>query len=208
MHELYGVQYSWTLYSWQPVGASRTPGTRAGLTRGAVLSAARELLAEDGLHGLSMRAVARRLDVAPNALYSHVDSKAALVDEVLDDVLGDLVEPDVTDPRAALRRLMMSTYDLLLDHRDLVPLYLARQGARGPNARRLGDVMTALLAQGGVEGRRAVEALRVLIVHTIGFAAFATHPPIEPAAAGPLTAEELRVNFETGLGWVLAGILG
>jgi AcrR family transcriptional regulator len=190
------------------VGAPRTPGSRAGLTRDAIVSAARELLTEDGLQGLSMRAVARRLDVAPNALYSHVDSKAALVDEVLDDILGALDEPEVTDPRAALRRLLMSTYDLLLQHPDLVPLYLARQGARGPNARRLGDVMTESLARGGVEGRRAVEALRVLIVHTIGFAAFATHPPVEPGAAGPLTAAELRANFETGLEWVLVGILG
>jgi len=190
------------------VGSPRTPGARAGLSRGAVLAAAREVLAGDGLDGLSMRAVARRLDVAPNALYSHVASKAALIDEVLDDVLGAVEQPEVTDPRAGLRGLLMSTYDVLVEHPDLVPLYLARQGARGPNARRLGEVMAALLARGGVGGRPAVEALRVLIVHTIGFAAFATHPPVEPGAGGPLSAEELRGNFETGLGWVLAGILG
>ncbi len=172
------------------------------------MDAARGLVQADDLSALTMRSLAERLGVQPNALYSHVASKAALVDEVLDDVLAAVEEPEATDPRAALHRLMMSTYDVLLEHPDLVPLYLARQGARGPNARRLGDVMTALLARGGVEGRRSVEALRVLIVHTIGFAAFATHPPLDPDAGGPLTAQELRGNFESGLEWVLAGILG
>jgi AcrR family transcriptional regulator len=41
-----------------------------------------------------MRAVARRLGVAPNALYSHIEGKPALVDAVLDDVIGEIPLPD------------------------------------------------------------------------------------------------------------------
>ncbi|MBC7372535.1 MAG: helix-turn-helix transcriptional regulator [Frankiales bacterium] len=43
-----------------------------------VLEAARELLVERGIAELSMRALAGRLGVAPNALYSHVASKTQL----------------------------------------------------------------------------------------------------------------------------------
>ncbi|MDP8931780.1 MAG: TetR/AcrR family transcriptional regulator [Actinomycetota bacterium] len=187
---------------------SRTPGQRAGLTRATVLAAAHELLARQGLEGLTMRALAERLDVAPNALYSHVASKTSLIDDMLDDVLAQVEAPppDRADPSTGLHQLMASTYRLLLAHPDLVPLYLARQGARGPNAQRLGDLMLRLLGRADVTGPSAREALRVLVVYTIGFAAFATRPPLEPDADRPLTTEELYNNFATGLRWLLSGI--
>jgi TetR/AcrR family tetracycline transcriptional repressor len=192
------------------VPSPRTPGQRAGLTRAGVLAAAHALLAERGLDALTMRALAERLQVSPNALYSHVASKTALVDDLLDDLLAAVTAPqtDVANPLAGLQALMASTYEVLLAHPDVVPLYVARQGARGPNAQRLGDVMLALLARTGVTGPEAREALRVLIVYTIGFAAFAAHPPLEPGDAQPLSGDALLGNFENGLRWLLAGIAG
>lgn len=165
-----------------------------------MLAAARDLLASTGLESLTMRALAERLEVAPNALYSHVASKTALVDDLLDEVLGQVEEPtlDTEDPAGGLHALMASTYEVLLAHRDLVPVYLARQGARGPNAQRLGDTMTTLLAMVGVHGPAAREALNVLIVYTIGFAAYAT----QQAAT-----DEMFDNFANGLRWLLAGIV-
>lgn len=155
-----------------------------------------------------MRALAERLDVAPNALYSHVDSKTALIDDVLDEVLDEVEAPptDVANRFTGLHDLMASTYQVLLAHPDLVPAYLARQGARGPNAQRLGDVMLDLLAGLGVTGTRAREALRVLVVYTIGFAAFATRSPIETGEASHVAGEELGSNFAAGLQWLLDGI--
>lgn len=186
----------------------RTPGQRAGLTRAAVLTAARDLLTEQGMESLTMRALARRLDVAPNALYSHVASKIALVDALLDDTLAEVrpPAPDTDDPAAGLHQLMASTYDALLAHPDLVPLYLARQGARGPNAHRLGDTMTTLLARAGVHGPAAAEALRVLIVYTIGFAAFTTRSALDSDTDRPLNTAETSGNFTNGLRWLLDGI--
>jgi len=191
------------------VESRRTPGQRAGLTRAQVLGAASELLAERGLDALTMRALAERLEVAPNALYSHVAGKTALLDDLLDDVLAQVDDPgsDVGDPATGLHDLMASAYRVLLEHPDLVPLYLARGGARGPNARRLGDVVLARLAGAGVRGTPAREALRVLIVYTIGFAAFTARTPIAGTDAPPLRAEELRDNFDSGLRWLLAGVL-
>jgi AcrR family transcriptional regulator len=173
-----------------------------------VLAGARELLAERGLDALTMRELARRLEVTPNALYSHVASKTALIDGVLDDVLAEVRTPDPerADPSEGLHALMASTYEVLLAHADLVPLYLARRGARGPEAQRLGDVMLALLARGGIDGARAREALRVLIVYAIGFAAFATRSPLEIDSAVAPPNAELAANFDSGLRWLLAGI--
>jgi len=166
-------------------------------------------LAEQGVEALTMRRVAKRLDVTPNALYSHVPSKTALLDDVLDDVLASVQAParDIDDPSVGLHQLMTSAYHVLLTHPGLVPLYLARQGARGLNAQRLGDTTTTLLARAGVRGQAAGEALRVLIVYTIGFAAFATRAPIEASDDRPLTPEQLLGNFTNGLRWLLEGIL-
>lgn len=173
-----------------------------------MLAAAREQLGEGGIESLTMRAVAQRLDVAPNALYSHVASKTALVDDLLDDVLGAVEEPSAgTLPGTGLQELMASTYRVLLAHPALVPLYLARQGARGPSAQRLGETMSRLFADAGLDEAPAREALRVLIVYTIGFAAFATRPPVETRGDGPLAAQDLQGNFISGLRWLLAGIL-
>jgi TetR/AcrR family transcriptional regulator, tetracycline repressor protein len=179
------------------VPPARTPGQRAGLTHERVLAAARELLAEAGVNGLSMRSLARRLQVSPNALYSHVENKLALIDEVLDDLLAEVeVPPAGAEPAAGLHQLMASTYRTLIAHPDLVSVYLMRQGARGANAERLGDVVTGLLARAGVTGAPAREALRVLIVYTIGFAAFS-----------PRDDRELTDSFDNGLRWLLAGIV-
>src|SRR4051812_366807 len=182
----------------------RNPGERAGLTHAHVVEAARELLAERGLAALSMRTLAGRLGVSPNALYSHVAGKTALIDEILDDVLAEVQAPtlEMADPRAGLHALMASTYEVLLAHPELVALYLARQGSRGPNAQRLGGIMLALLDHAGVRGPRAQEALRVLIVHTIGFAAFATSPRLDLDGDPALSAAELRENFDHGLRWL------
>ncbi len=187
---------------------SRTPGQRAGLTPSAVLAEARRLLAAGGLPSLTMRALAERLGVAPNALYSHFANKAALVDALLDDVLAEVRGPqaEIEDPGEGLGQVMASTYEVLVAHPDLVPLYLARQGAAGPNAQRLGETMDTLLARGGVDGEAAREARRVLVIYTIGFAAFATHPPLEPGAGRKLTAEDMQENFTSGLRWLLGGI--
>ena len=186
----------------------RSPGQRAGLTHARVLAAARELLAEHGPEALTMRSLALRLDVSPNALYSHVESKTALIDDVLDDVLSEVQAPaaGVQNPNTGLHALMASTHDVLLAHADLVPLYLARRGARGPNAQRLGEIVLALLARQGVAGPRAREALRVLIVYTIGFTTFATQTPLMPDDQQEPSARELAENFNSGLRWLLNGI--
>ena len=173
-----------------------------------VLAAARDVLADRGLASVTMRELARRLGVAPNALYSHVESRTALLDELLDDLLAAVVvpDPDTAEPVAGLVDLMSSTYHVLTAHAELVPVYLARQGARGPNAVRLGHLVDAMLARAGVGAADVAAARRVLIVHAIGSAAFTTGPPDEPAADRPLSAADLERTFSRSLRWLLDGI--
>lgn len=186
-----------------------------------------KLLREDGLDAVSMRRVADRLGVAPNSIYAHVADKAALVDELIDAMLGGVPTPTDDGWRARIERVMRDSRRELLRHPDLVPFALVRQSV-GPNALRLGEVSLSALREAGLEGPAAVTGLQVLLVHTIGSAAFETGRAQDPEPAarrrrgreraadfGGVTAELSEPIsrwsgdevFERGLGWLLDGLV-
>ena len=211
----------------------RGAGQRAGLTRAAVLRAARRIADEEGVERLTMRRLAAELGVMPNALYTYVPDKEGLLDALIDDLLGGVDTGEVAaDWRDGLVRVMDSSRRLLLAHPRLVPVFLARPGL-GPNAARLGETTFALLRRGGIEGERAVEAFRVLLAYSLGFAAFqaprlaldddarAARAELAEASfaglpedrfprmqrlAGPLADPTGDREFHTGLAWLLDGI--
>ena len=191
------------------MGSKRTAGQKVGLSTKDLLQASRRLLADSGGDGFTMRAVARELGVAPNTLYSHVESKAALIDAVLDDLLAAVPSPPPETPsRVGLRQIMIASYEVLVAHSSLVPLVVARGGARGAHAWRLGNAMTEFLISSGLDTVAAEDARHALIVYTIGSAAYssASTPPGEPSITS--TGDRSRSAFESGLDWLLAGILG
>lgn len=188
--------------------SKRTVGQRAGIDRADLVAAARAQLAEHGISGLSMRGVAERLGVAPNALYSHISDKAALIDAVLDDVIGDIVVPSFgTAPRDEIAQVMLESYDSLVMHPDLVALSLARQGSGGKNAWRLGDAVLERFTILGVPDSDAREGLRVILVFLMGSAAFATQFDRSLSAVPPHRVDDVRRDFLRGIDWMLHGII-
>ena len=214
-----------------PGSTHRGAGQRAGLSRQAVLAAARRIADEEGVDRLTMRRLAAELGVMPNALYTYVPDKEALLDALVDDLLGDIDPGDHDEGgwRDGLIRVMDSSRRLLLAHPQLVPVFLARPGL-GPNAARLGEITFGLLRRGGIEGEQAVAAFRVLLIYSLGFAAyqaprldidsptrtrqveatFAALPddrfPELRQLAGALSSPTTDGHFHTGLRWLLDGI--
>ena len=117
----------------------------------------------------------------------------------------------------------------MLAHPQLVFVFLARPGL-GPNAVRLGEITFTLLRRGGLDGDRAVEAFRILLIYSLGFAAFEaprlhaaspertqevestfanlaedTYPDMRRLAS-QLAAPTTDRNYHTGLRWMLDGI--
>jgi TetR/AcrR family transcriptional regulator, tetracycline repressor protein len=113
----------------------RGAGQRAGLSRELVLAAARRIADADGVDRLTMRRLAGELGVLPNALYTYFPHKDALLDALVDDLLGDIDpgDPAEGDWREGLVRVMDASRRLLLAHPQLVPVFLARPGL-GPSA--------------------------------------------------------------------------
>ena len=70
---------------------------RGSLSREEIIKEALALLDEHGPGALSMRRLADRLGVAPNALYYRVRGKADLIDALIDQVYAGLtIKPDPT----------------------------------------------------------------------------------------------------------------
>lgn len=93
---------------------TRTPRERRQeRTRHDILTAAIDIIAEDGADQLSLREIARRIDYSPAALYRHFDSKEAIVDAVCNEAnrrLGDslAVVPETLPPVEYLIELGMA----------------------------------------------------------------------------------------------------
>jgi len=95
----------------------------AGLTKAAIVQAALDLLDEVGMDGLTVRALAARLGVQAPALYWHVRSKQALLDEMATRIwrdVGDVVAalPDDLPWREVMAAYAEAVREALLGHRD------------------------------------------------------------------------------------------
>ena len=60
-----------------------------------------------------------------------------------------------------------------------------------------------MLARGGIKGDRAGQAVRALVIHTIGFAAFGAQEPLRESVLTPKAVQE---HFVQSLRWLLDGI--
>ena len=88
---------------------ARRDTARAPLSREAIIVAAREMVIEVGVEGVSLRPLAARLGVTVGALYAHVDDKLQLLRLVAADQYGRTAERyeaiEASDPIARLREI-------------------------------------------------------------------------------------------------------
>jgi TetR/AcrR family tetracycline transcriptional repressor len=192
------------------------------LTRDDVVRTAVEVLDDEGLPGLTLRAVATRLGVSAPTLYWHVKDKRHLLDLVAEQVLADL--PDAQRPprpgesvwewladSARLRRA------LLLAHRDSVQVVAGNRPTES-GMQQIEQTLGVLVAA-GLEPGEAVRVLTALGSFILGDALetqAARERPLEElpggverfptllAATRSLGGEDER--FEEGLGLLMDGL--
>lgn len=90
-----------------------------------IVEAALELMGKQGAAGLNMAVLARRIGVAPSAIYRHFASKDQILDGVLEllrkRLIGNvsIVRSQAADPLDQLKRLLILHLRLILEHRAL-----------------------------------------------------------------------------------------
>ena len=123
------------------------------LSRDRIVAAALDLVDTEGLAALSTRRLAAVLGVSGPSLYNHFSTKDALLDAVVDEVLGEVdlsmwAQVDKETWAGALARWARSYRAALVAHPNLVPV-LAQGPGRRTNALRLADAVFGGLVDAG-----------------------------------------------------------
>lgn len=144
---------------------------RETLTREQIVAAAIELLDADGIDGLTMRQLGRRLGSAATAVYWHVQSKEDLLALAADEIWGaiGLPGPATGGWREAVTSLVRGAYDAAGRHRWLMPA-LTRHYVYGPGMARWQDACYAALEAAGFSGAELDKAMGAISVLVIGAA--------------------------------------
>jgi AcrR family transcriptional regulator len=107
--------------------------------RQAILDAAVELLSKRGLHGLSIRAVAGTLQLAPNAMYHYFANRDEMLVAVAAEVSAKLHEVLLTaseglKPKQSIRAMVEAYMSFARDHHLLYEVLVIPRPASGRDA--------------------------------------------------------------------------
>ena len=176
-----------------------------------VVEAATTLLDSFGIADLTMRRLARELDVSPGALYWHFANKQQLLGAVADQILepvGDLT----AGWRDRITGLCEGLRDALLSHTDGAELVSASFAAGQSEA--MARILTTLAecaAEAGVEPAHCDLAARTVVYYVLGFTAD-EQSRLQWDAAGALPDEQSvlatdpTAGFAFGLSLLVDGI--
>ncbi|MEE2523757.1 TetR/AcrR family transcriptional regulator [Pseudarthrobacter sp. J75] len=211
-----------------PAGAKRR---RAGRPSAAVLDltgitqAALDLIGNKGYDGLTMAALARTLEVAPSALYNHVESKHDVL-VLVEDHLMSLVDVSGFESGSweeAVRTWAWSYRDAFAAHTPLIPVIAVLPVTDAPRTLLMYEVVSTGFRDAGIPEARIVPAIVALESFIFGSAYDVTAPaeifdsgnmagstPGFTAAVRSLAEEQHErpadVAFSLGLEALIAGI--
>lgn len=175
------------------------------LDRERIVRRALELLDEVGLDGLTLRRLAADLGVQVAALYWHVPSKAALLDEMATTMLRDLIVEAETELRALDGEPWQDCVRLSVE-RFRAALLSRRDGARvfsgtyldDERLRGWVDLPLSVLVGAGFSSDDATRAWSTLLAFVVGFA-------VEEQGR-PGAADDADARFAFGVDVLVGGL--
>lgn len=201
---------------------------REPLSRGRILDAAVRYCDREGLEALSMRKLGADLGVEAMSLYNHVPGKDALLDGMVEVLLGELeIPPDSGDWEERVRGAYRSYRKLAHKHPNVFPLFVTRPPDTLDGVWLVEEFLKTLRGA-GFDPETALHAFRALSSYAIGYAmseirGFALEPAGTRPGARALPSEqfphlaELKsylgevdhdAEFEFGLDLIFDGLKG
>ncbi|MER5603028.1 TetR/AcrR family transcriptional regulator [Streptomyces sp. NPDC002265] len=210
---------------------TQRPQRSPRLDKKQVVEAALRLLNETGLDGLTLRAIAKELDVQAPALYWHFKNKQELLDEMATEMYRRMVGSPGQVPDTGWReRLLTANRALraaLLSYRDGAKVFSGSRFTGTLHAVEMERTLT-LFTEAGFTLAQAVRATSTAYLYTLGFVT--EEQGVQPlpgerregydvterarlmadfplsAQAGALIFEDYDRNFEEGLAMIVTGI--
>jgi AcrR family transcriptional regulator len=159
----------------------RQVASDAGLSKQRVVLEAVRIADREGVDGLSMRRLAGALGAGAMSLYHYVASKDELLDAMIDIVFEEIeLAPEDTDWQSAMRRVAVSTRQVLARHPWAIGLMESRTSP-GPANLRHREAFTACLRRAGFSALTATHANWLLNSYVYGYALQAASLPFETA---------------------------
>jgi TetR/AcrR family transcriptional regulator, tetracycline repressor protein len=195
---------------------------RQPLSRRRILEAAVRFVDREGLEALSMRKLGSELGVEAMSLYNHVPNKDALLDGMVEVLLGELeVPPEDEGWEKRVREAYRAFRRLAHEHPNVFPLLVVRPPDTMDGIWLVEEFLKTL-REAGFDPRTALYAFRALSSYASGYAMAEIRGfAMEPAGAGTLSVDDfphiheldapLRdvdhdAEFEFGLDLILAGL--
>ncbi|MGY1688944.1 TetR/AcrR family transcriptional regulator [Geodermatophilus sp. SYSU D01105] len=169
---------------------------REPLTRDRVLQAAVALADEAGIAAVSMRRLAQQLGVVPMALYKHVADKEALLDGMVDVVIGEFEAPAPgADWRDAVRQRLLSARRAVLRH-PWARQAIESRTRRTPVVLGYMDAVTGTFLAGGLSADLTHHVMHALGNRIWGFSPELFEEPRDEDAPGPGPEEQAAMAGE------------
>ncbi|NTU71462.1 MAG: TetR family transcriptional regulator [Coriobacteriia bacterium] len=163
--------------------AARKKAPATPLTREHIIQTALAIVDAEGLKALSMRRLGAELGVDPMAVYYHVPNKDALLDSIVEAVMGtiDLTADDPSVP--AEERIVHAARayrDAMLAHLNALPAVMSR-GPRTPVAMRPVELLIGILRDAGLAPAQAMAGMNAIAATVRGTVAMVATEAVEPA---------------------------
>jgi len=199
---------------------------RRPLSRRRILEAAVRFVDREGLEALSMRKLGSELGVEAMSLYNHVPNKGALLDGMVEVLLGELeVPPEDEGWERRVREAYRAFRRLAHGHPNVFPLLITRPPETMDGVWLVEEFIRTLRGA-GFDPETALYAFRALSSYTSGYAMAEIRGfAMEPAGArlgtvslspddfpniheldAPLREVDHDAEFEFGLDLILAGL--
>lgn len=188
----------------EPVEQHSQARRRAGRPPQALLSSVRitkaalNLISRDGYKGLTMAALARSLNVAPSALYNHVQSKQDVLLLVEDHLMGRVdVSAFASEPwESAVGTWAQSYRDVFASHLPLIPVIALLPVTNAPATVTMYEAVTAGFLSAGWPQESIIDAIVALESFIYG-SAYDVNAPADIFDVGELAPE--APNFSSAV---------
>jgi AcrR family transcriptional regulator len=171
------------------------PGPKRTLSEDAIVAAALEVLDERGAEAVSVRGIASRVGVAPNAVYTYFPDKAAVLRAVVDRLIGEqslAVLSGDAPWRDRIRTVALELRSGLLRHPGAAALLMSAP-MDGPRALEFGERLLDVLSEAGFSPEDAARLSYALIVYILGAIALEA-AEVDPSRPAPPEDERIALR--------------
>ena len=176
---------------------AKSASERKPLDRDHIVDTAIALADAGGIESLSMRKLAGELGVEAMSLYYHVPNKDALLDAMVDRVIGEIALPSLESPwKTEMRKRAVSAHEVLLRHPWAIGLVDSRTN-RAPESLRYYDAMVGCLLNAGFPMDLAAHALSAIDAYVYGFGIQQLNLPLQDEDQVAEVTEDLLAQMPT-----------